>query len=86
MKKIILSAALAAMIAVTVGANETSNKSLCQSLAMGFGNSYEHTKKNIDPREYCGEMVKGMNAKENLCTFEELTEGCVNQIASNQKK
>lgn len=83
MKKTILAGIL---IAVTVGANETPNKSLCQSLAMGFGNSYEMTKKNIDPRGYCGEIVKGMNAKENLCTFEELTNGCVNQITLNQKK
>jgi hypothetical protein len=86
MKKVILSAALAAMIAVTVGANETSNKTLCQSLAMGFGNSYDMTKKNTDPREYCGKIVREKKANEDICTFNELTDGCVNQIALKQKK
>jgi hypothetical protein len=53
---------------------------------MGFGNSYDMTKKNTDPREYCGKIVREKKANEDICTFNELTDGCVNQIALKQKK
>lgn len=74
------------MIAATVGASEVTNKTMCQSIAMGFGNSYDMTKKNVDPREYCGKIVREKSANENICTFDELTEGCFNQITAKQKK
>ena len=57
-----------------------------QSIAMVFGNSYDMTKKNIEPREYCGKIVKEKGANEDICTFDELTDGCVNQITAKQKK
>lgn len=83
MKKALLAAL---MMATTIGASEITNKTMCQSIAMGFGNFYEMTKKNIEPREFCKKIVREKSANEDICTFDELTEGCINQIASKQKR
>lgn len=82
MKKTLL-ATLA--IAATLGANEVSNQSMCQSMAKGFGNGYDMTKKTANHREFCEKIVKQNVTNGDICTFKELIDGCVNQIESKQQ-
>lgn len=49
MKKLLLAGF---MMATTIGASEITNETMCKSIAMVFGNSYDMTKKNIEPKEY----------------------------------